>query len=150
MEVILLEKIHNLGELGDKVRVKAGYGRNYLAPSGKATPATPDKIAEFEARREELIKTQKGSLAAATLRAESFKDIKVTISRKAGSEGKLYGSVGAANIVEAVTEIGVDLSKSEVRLIGGPLRMTGEYKVDLHLHADVDAQVEVNVVPEEG
>lgn len=150
MEVILLEKIHNLGDLGDKVRVKGGYGRNYLVPNGKATPATPEKIAEFEAKRDELIMAQKESLGAATLRVASFKDVEISISRKAGSEGKLYGSVGAADIVEAVTAMGIDLSKNEVRLPNGPLRMTGEYEVKLHLHADIDAQLKVNVVPEEG
>lgn len=150
MEIILLEKIHNLGELGDQVRVKPGFGRNYLIPKGKAVPATPDNIAAFEARREELERKQRDALGKAEARAAALAAVSVTIARKAGEEGKLYGSVGTQDIAEAVTAAGFELSKQEVRLPDGPLRMTGEYEVEIHLHADIDSHVKVSVVPEQG
>lgn len=150
MEVILLEKIHNLGELGEQVRVKPGYGRNYLIPKGKAVPATPENISEFEARREELERVQRDALGRSEARAAALAEVTVTIARKAGEEGKLYGSVGTQDIADAVTAAGFELAKQEVRLPHGPFRMTGEYEVELQLHADVTGQVKVVVVPEEG
>ena len=149
MEVILLEKIHKLGDLGQQVRVKPGYGRNYLIPKGKAVPATPTNITEFEARRAELEKAQADAQGRASARAGEMANLAVSIARRAGSEGKLYGSVGTADIAEAVTASGVELLKQEVRLPAGPLRMVGEYKVDIQLHADVVAEITVNVVAEE-
>ncbi len=149
MEIILLEKVQNLGDLGDKVTVRPGYGRNYLIPKGKAVAATEDNVAEFERRRAELEKTQADALAAAQKRADALKDLTVSIARKAGDEGRLFGSVGTGDIAEAVTAAGLELHKQEVRLPEGPLRQAGEYDIVLHLHADVDASVTVTVVPEE-
>jgi large subunit ribosomal protein L9 len=149
MQVILLEKIHNLGELGDQVRVKPGYGRNYLIPKGKAVPATPDNISTFEARREELERVQRDALGKAQGRAAALASVSVSIARKAGEEGKLYGSVGTQDIAEAVTATGLDLAKQEVRLPDGPFRMTGEYEVEVHLHGDINSHVKVIVVAEE-
>lgn len=149
MEVILLEKVNKLGELGDKVRVKSGYGRNFLIPQNKAVPATADHLAEFEAKRAELEKAEKDSMAAAEKRAKSISDLTVTIARNAGEEGKLFGSVTNGDIAAAVTEAGVELEKREVRLPEGPLHEIGEYDIDLHLHVDVNTTVKVNVVAEE-
>ncbi len=149
MEIILLEKVQNLGDLGDKVTVRPGYGRNYLIPKGKAVAATEDNVAEFERHRAELEKTQADALAAAQKRADALKDLTVSIARKAGDEGRLFGSVGTGDIAEAVTAAGLELQKHEVRLPEGPLRQAGEYDIVLHLHADVDASVKVTVVPEE-
>jgi large subunit ribosomal protein L9 len=149
MEVILLEKIQKLGELGQQVQVKPGHGRNYLIPKGKAVPATPDNVAKFEARREELEKAQADAFGKAKIRAEKLQEITVTITKKAGAEGKLFGSVGTVDISEAVTATGEELNKHEVVLPDGALRMIGEYEVALHLHADVDVQVKVIVVAEE-
>lgn len=149
MEVILLEKVHKLGDLGDQVKVKAGFGRNYLIPSGKAVSATADNIAKFDARRSELEKQQQESLTAATARAEKMNAVSVSIARKAGAEGKLFGSVGTIDIAEAVTESGVELAKHEIRLPEGPIRSAGEYELNVQLHADVTATIKVIVVPEE-
>ncbi len=149
MEVILLEKVQNLGELGDKVTVRPGFGRNYLIPKGKAVAATEDNVAAFERRRAELEKTQAEALATAEMRADALRDVTVSIARKAGDEGRLFGSVGTGDIAEAVTAAGVELHKHEVRLPEGPLRQAGEYDIVLHLHADVDASVKVTVVPED-
>lgn len=149
MDVILLEKIHKLGELGQQVRVKPGYGRNYLIPNGKAIPATAANITEFETRRGELEKTQLDIQSQASVRSETMTDVSVTIARKVGSEGKLYGSVGTADIAEAVIATGIELSKHEVRLPEGPFRMIGEHKVDIQLHADVIVSITVIIVPEE-
>lgn len=149
MEVILLEKVHKLGELGDQVKVKPGFGRNYLIPSGKAVSATVDNIAKFDARRTELEKNQQESLTAATARAEKLNAVNISVARKAGAEGKLFGSVGTIDIADTVTESGVELAKHEIRLPDGPIRSTGEFEVDVHLHADVSAKIKVNVVAEE-
>ena len=149
MEVILLEKINKLGELGDQVRVKAGYGRNYLIPVGKAVSATPENVEKFESRRAELEKVQADAIVTAAARAEKMNVVEVTFARKAGEEGKLFGSVSAADIAEAVVAAGVDLAKNEVRLPDGPLRVLGEFEVATHLHADVDARIKVTVVAEE-
>ena len=149
MEVILLEKINKLGDLGDQVRVKAGYGRNYLIPIGKAVSVTPENVEKFESRRAELEKAQADALGTATARAEKMNVVEVTLARKAGEEGKLFGSVSAADIAEAVVAAGVELAKNEVRLPEGPLRALGEFEVVAHLHADVDARIKVTVVAEE-
>ena len=148
MEVILLEKIRRLGDLGDKVRVRAGFGRNYLIPQGKAVPATPENIAKLEAQRAELEKAQAEALAAANERAARLNDLTVTLRRKAGEEGKLYGSVSTADIAEAVTAMGIDLHKHEVRLPDGPFRSTGQFEVGLNLHADVDAKINLIIEAE--
>jgi len=148
--VILLDKVTGLGELGDKVTVKAGYGRNYLIPSGKAVPATKENLVEFEKRRAELEKQAAEKLAAAQERKTAVENLgSVTIAHKAGDEGKLFGSVGTSDIARACSEAGVEVKKAEVRLPEGPMRTTGEFEVVLHLHPDVNAVLKVIVVPEE-
>ena len=149
MEVILLEKVENLGSLGDRVRVRSGYGRNFLLPYGKAKPATPENIKYFEERAEELARAAAEALQAAEQRAEQLSGLTVTLRAKAGDEGKLFGSVGTADIADAVSRAGVEVHRSEVRLPNGPLRNCGEFDVELHLHTDVDAKVKVVVVAEE-
>lgn len=148
MEVILLEKVENLGALGDQVKVRPGYGRNFLIPSGKAVPATKDNIEQFEARRAELEKEAAEVLAAAEARKAQLEGLTITIARKAGDEGRLFGSVGTADIATAATEAGVELAKREVRLPQGPFHSTGEFEVDLHLHTDVDAVLKLTIVAE--
>ncbi len=149
MEVILLENIGNLGSLGDKVDVKAGFGRNYLIPQGKAVPATAEAIAEFEARRAELEAAAAQQLAGAEARAEAINALTlITISANAGEEGKLFGSIGTRDIADAVTAAGAEVDKSEVRLPEGALREIGEYEVAIQVHGDVTAMVNVAVVPE--
>ena len=146
MEVILLEKIANLGNLGDKVAVKAGYARNFLLPFGKATPATADNVAAFEARRAELEKIAAEKKAEAEARAAKLADLTVTIAANAGEEGKLFGSIGTRDIADAVTAAGVAIEKSEVRLPNGTIRQAGEYDVAVHLHTDVEATVKLIVI----
>jgi len=148
MEVILLEKVANLGALGTKVNVKPGYGRNFLIPQGKAVPATKANLEAFEARRAELERQEAETLAAAQARAEQLATLAVVIAAKSGDEGKLFGSVGTRDIAEAVTAAGVAVSKLEVRLPNGALRNTGEYKIALQLHSDVMAEVAVTIVAE--
>ncbi len=149
MEVILLEKIHNLGKLGDKVRVRPGYGRNYLIPRKMAVPATPDNITRFEAQRAELERTQQDALDAATARAARIGGLEVAVVAKAGAEGRLYGSVGAQDICDAVEALGHSLDKREVRLPNGPLRMLGRHDVTIHLHADIDTTITVVIGSED-
>lgn len=149
MEVILLEKINKLGVLGQQVRVKPGYGRNFLIPTGKAVAATRDNIEKFEARRAQLELEQANIFEKAKIRSESLSGLTVTLKRKAGTEGKLYGSVGTADIAGAVSESGMELSKHEVRLAEGPFRAVGEYEVSIALHADVNTTVRVVILPEE-
>lgn len=141
MEVILLEKVENLGNLGDRVNVKPGYGRNFLIPSGKATPATEEHIKAFEARRAELEKAAAGALEEAQARCDKLIDMHVTIKAKAGDEGKLFGSVGTADIAEAIVAAGVEVERSEVRLPEGAFRQVGEYQVQVHLHSDVNTEI---------
>lgn len=148
MEIILLQKVENLGNLGDRVKVRPGYGRNYLVPQGKATEATPVNIARFEARRAELEKAATDALTAAQGRARELTDLIVTLSAKAGGEGRLFGSVGAADIAEAVSAAGMELKKLEVRLPQGPIRQLGEYDVEVRLHSDVSTHIRVNVIAE--
>ena len=149
MEVILLEKIDRLGGLGDMVNVKAGYARNYLLPQGKAKLATPENVAEIEARRAELEKQAAEAVAAAEARRDKIAELAVTITAKSGTEGKLFGSVGNADIADAITAAGVAVEKREVRLPEGPIRLAGEYEIVLHLHADVDAVCKLTVIGEE-
>lgn len=149
MEVILLQKVANLGNIGDRVKVRSGYGRNFLLPQGKATLATADNVARFEARRAELEKAAREHLVSATERAEAMKDFKLTIQAKAGTEGKLFGSIGTADIAEACRKAGFQVERSEVRMPNGPLRTVGEHVVNLHLHADVDVHLPVTIVAEE-
>ena len=150
MDVILLEKIHKLGDLGDQVKVKSGFGRNYLIPSGKAVSATAENITKFEAKRAELEKQHQATQALANERAEKLNEASVSISRKASAEGKLYGSIGTIDIVEAVNQqINVEIVKHEVRLPEGPIRNVGEHKIIVQLHADVSSTITVSVVPEE-
>ncbi|HXY96049.1 MAG TPA: 50S ribosomal protein L9 [Steroidobacteraceae bacterium] len=149
MQVILLQKVANLGNIGDRVKVRSGYGRNFLLPQGKATLATPENVARFEARRAELEKAAREHLESASERAEAMKEFKLTISAKAGTEGKLFGSIGTADIAEACTKQGFKIERSEVRLPSGPLRTLGEHLVNLHLHADVDVPLAVSIVAEE-
>jgi large subunit ribosomal protein L9 len=148
MEVILLQKVDNLGSLGDRVRVRPGYGRNFLMPTGRAVPATKANVAAFEERRAELERQESDVLSAAQSRKEQIEALHVTIARKAGDEGRLFGSVGTADIAGAVTAAGVKLEKREVRLPNGPLHNLGEFEVTVHLHSDVNAMVKIAVVPE--
>jgi len=149
MEVILLQKVANLGNIGDRVKVRSGFGRNYLLPQGKATLATPDNIARFEARRAELERLAREQLSSAEERAVALKDFKLTIQAKAGTEGKLFGSIGTSDVAEACSRAGFKVERSEVRLPSGPLRSLGEHAVSLHLHADVDVPLHVTIVAEE-
>lgn len=148
MEIILLQKVKNLGNLGDRVKVKAGYSRNFLIPYGKAVPATAANIAEFEQRRAEFEAKAGEILAAAQARRERIEGQAVTIKANASTEGKLYGSVGPRDIAEAFTAAGMPLEKSEVIMGEGPIRKTGEFEVEVHLHADVYTTVKVVVQPE--
>ena len=150
MEVILLEKVENLGGLGDQVKVKSGYGRNYLIPSGKAAPVTPENVAKFEERRAELEKAAQEKRAGADARCSAVDGKSVTITAKAGTEGKLFGSVGTHEIAEIISSTaGVEVEKSEVRLPNGPIRQVGEYDIEIHLHSEVSATIKVVVVSEE-
>jgi large subunit ribosomal protein L9 len=145
MEVILLEKVENLGNLGDRVNVKSGYGRNFLIPGGKATPATEEHIKAFEARRAELEQAAAEQLAAAEARRDQLEGMRVTIKAKAGDEGKLFGSVGTSDIAEALTAAGIAIERHEVRLPQGVFRQIGEYPVGIHLHTDVNTEITVVV-----
>lgn len=151
MEVILLEKVANLGGLGEKVSVKSGFGRNFLIPKGKAVFASPENVRLFEERRAELEQQAAEKLAAAAARQAQIEGLSdgVTITHKAGEEGRLFGSVGTADIARACSEAGVEIEKSEVRLPEGPFRVAGDYTVTLHLHSDVDAALKVVIVGEE-
>ncbi len=148
MEIILLQKVANLGNIGDRVKVRSGYGRNFLLPQGKATLATADNIAKVESRRAELEKVANDELAAAQSRAAKVSGFKLSLPAKAGTEGKLFGSVGTADIAEALKSAGHEVARSEVRLSGGPIRHTGEHVVQLTFHADVVVDLTVTVVPE--
>ena len=149
MEVILLEKVTKLGELGDTVTVKPGYGRNFLIPQGKAVPATANNVAEFEARRAELEGVAAEAVAQAEVRAGRLAELgQIVITVVAGEEGKLFGSVGTRDIADAVTSAGVAMNKAEVRLPEGALREVGEYEIKVHLHTDVDAIVQLAIVAE--
>jgi large subunit ribosomal protein L9 len=145
----LLEKVQNLGGLGDRVRVRPGFARNFLIPGGKAVAATPANIAAFEERRAELERQQAEIVAAAQARAAKLEGLRVVVRRKAGEEGKLFGSVGPADVAEAITAAGVAVERGEVRLAGDSVRQTGEYEIEVQLHADVLAPITLSVEPEE-
>ncbi|MBR9910763.1 MAG: 50S ribosomal protein L9 [Gammaproteobacteria bacterium] len=148
MNVILLEKVGKLGTIGDQVSVKAGFGRNFLIPQGKAIPATAANVAEFEARRAELEAAAAEKKAVAEARAEKLKDLVVNIKANAGDEGKLFGSIGTRDLADAITAAGVEVSKSEVKLPEGTLREVGEFDVDVQLHAEVTCTVKIVVEAE--
>ena len=148
MQVILLEKVENLGGLGDNVKVRSGYGRNFLIPKGKATAATPANIARFEERRAELEKAAADALAAANARKAGLEGLSVTVAAKAGEEGKLFGSIGTGDIAHAVTATGQPVERHEVRLPEGPFRALGTFDVTLHLHSDVNATIKLIIVAE--
>ncbi|HLB85804.1 MAG TPA: 50S ribosomal protein L9 [Steroidobacteraceae bacterium] len=149
MEVILLQKIANLGDIGDRVKVKPGFGRNFLLPGGKATLATPENIAKFESRRAELEAKAASDLTSAKTRAAALEGFKLSLTAKAGNEGKLFGSIGTADIAEACQKAGHAIERAEVRLPGGPIRTVGEHVISLHLHSDIDIPVPLTVVAEE-
>lgn len=148
MDIILLDKVGRLGSIGDKVSVKAGYGRNFLLPQGKAVSATAKNIADFEVRRAGLEAVAAGKIAEATARAEKLAELTVTIAANAGDEGRLFGSIGTRDIADAITAAGVAVVKSEVRLPSGVLREVGQYDIDLQLHAEVIQAVKLVVVAE--
>ncbi|HKQ81229.1 MAG TPA: 50S ribosomal protein L9 [Steroidobacteraceae bacterium] len=149
MDVILLEKVANLGNIGERVKVKSGYGRNFLLPQGKATMATADNIAKFEARRAELEKQANDKLAEAQARAKKLEGFKLTLSAKAGSEGKLFGSVGTSDIAEGATRFGQSMSRAEVRLPNGPIRTAGDHVVQVQLHTDIVVELPVTILPQD-
>ncbi|MUL08410.1 50S ribosomal protein L9 [Aliivibrio fischeri] len=149
MQVILLDKIGNLGSLGDQVNVKAGYARNFLIPQGKAVMATKANVEMFETRRAELEANVAKQLAAAEARAEKVNALEVTIASKSGDEGKLFGSIGTRDIADAATAAGVEIAKSEVRLPEGALRTTGSFEVSIQLHSEVFATLKLEVVAAE-
>jgi large subunit ribosomal protein L9 len=148
MEVILLDNIGKLGDLGDKVTVKPGYGRNYLVPYGMAVPATKDNVEAFEAQRAELEAQAAERKAQAETRAAQLAEIELSLVAKAGDEGKLFGSIGPRDLAEAMAQAGIEVAKSEVRMPEGPIRQTGEYDIALQLHAEVTSSVRVVVVAE--
>lgn len=150
MEVILLENIENLGSLGDKVSVKSGFARNFLVPQGKAKVATAANLAEFEARRAELEKAAADALGGAQTRQQAIEALGVLeITAKVGSEGKLFGSIGNADIADTISAAGVAVEKREVRLPDGPIRTTGEHSIDIHVFTDVNCSVTISVIGEE-
>ena len=150
MQVILLQRIVNLGKLGDTVDVKPGYGRNYLIPQGKALPATTANIEKFDARRSELEAIEAEELASAQKRADSLRDVNVIMRAKTGEEGKLFGSIGTRDIADALTKSGLEVDRSEINLPEGTLRQVGEYHVTVQLHHDITAQILVTILSEDG
>jgi len=148
MEVILLEKVGKLGTIGDKVAVKAGFGRNYLVPQGKAIAATKANVADFEARRAELEAAAAEKKAAAEARAEKLNELAVTIEANSGDEGKLFGSIGTRDIANAISAAGAEVTKAEVKLPEGVLRELGEYQIDVQLHAEVTVAINLSVIQE--
>lgn len=149
MEIILLAKTRNLGNLGDRVKVKSGYGRNYLIPQGKALPASEANIKMFEERRAELERQAASEVDAANQRAAKLTELAaVTVTAKAGDEGKLFGSVGTRDIATAITDAGVEVKKAEVLMPNGPIRHTGDFVIEIQLHSDVRGEIKVSVVPE--
>lgn len=149
MQVILLQRVVNLGKLGETVDVKAGYGRNYLIPQGKALPATEANLAKFEARRAELEALEAEELSAANARAEALADVNVIMRAKSGDEGKLFGSIGARDIVDALTKSGLEVDRSEVKMPEGAFRQIGEYKVTIQLHHDISTDILVTILSED-
>ena len=149
MDVILLKKVGHLGGLGEKITIRSGYGRNYLIPQGFAVPATEGNLALFEERRAELEQHAAETYAISEERRSHLDGLTVTVVRKAGVEGRLFGSVGTADIVAAVQDLGFSLEKREIRLSGGAFRAAGEYEVPVYLHPEVNATLKLEVVPEE-
>ena len=149
MNVILLDKVENLGAIGDLVSVKPGYGRNFLLPQGKAALVTKENIAEFEARRVDLEKAAAVDMSAATARADLVDGMELVIPANVGSEGKLFGSVGPIDIAEAFAKVGVEVARSEIRMPDGPIHEVGDFTIGLHLHSEVNADVVVKVVADE-
>ena len=149
MKVILLDRVENLGAIGDLVSVKSGYGRNHLIPNGKAALATAKNIKELEKKKEELERRAAEQLEAAKSRGDLIKGMSLTVSANVESEGKLYGSVGPDDIVEAFEKVGVSVERSEIRKPDGPIREGGESEISLHFHSDVDIPVTLNVVSED-
>ena len=150
MQVILLQRIVNLGKLGETVDVKSGYGRNYLIPQGKALPATPANVEKFEARRAELEAIEAEELAAAQKRADALTDVNVIMRAKSGEDGKLFGSIGTRDIADALTKSGLEVDRAEVKLPEGTLGQVGEYNVDIQLHHDIFASILVTILSEDG
>lgn len=150
MQVILLQRVVNLGKLGETVDVKAGYGRNYLIPQGKALPANEANIAKFETRRAELEAQEAQELQEAQKRADALSDVNVIMRAKAGDEGKLFGSIGTRDISDALTASGLPVDRAEVKLPEGTLRQVGEYKVTIQLHHDITADILVTILSEDG
>lgn len=148
MNVILLQKVRNLGDLGDRVKVKAGFGRNFLLPQGMALPATEANIKVFETRRAELERNATDSLSAAQGRAQQLEGFKLTIKARAADEGKLYGSVGNFEVIEAFKAQGINVQKREITLPNGPIRQAGEHTILLQLHSDLEVPIRV-IVEEE-
>lgn len=148
MNIILLERVNNLGDLGDEVVVKPGFARNFLIPQGKAVQANEGNRAVFEERRAELEKAANEKLSAAQTRAEKLTDYVLTLVVKTGEEGRLYGSVGTQDIANALTAEGQEVARSEVRMPEGVIRIAGEYDISLQMHSDVTVDIKVNVVPE--
>jgi len=146
MDIILLEKVENLGNIGDRVKVRSGYGRNFLLPKGKATLATPENIAIFEARRAELERKQAGEIAAAQGRADQIKGLTLKLTANAGPGGKLFGSLGTIDIADACTAAGTPVERSEVRLPDGPIRTLGEHEIEIHVQSDVNVTIRVEVI----
>jgi large subunit ribosomal protein L9 len=146
MNVILLENVENLGSIGDLVKVKPGYGRNYLLPQGKAALATPENMKEIEARRAELEKAAAEELAAAKKRAGTIEGMELVIAANAGPEGKLFGSVGPIDIADAFEKVQVEVERSEIRMPEGPIQELGDFAVGVHLHPEVDVDIQVRVV----
>ena len=149
MNVILLDNVENLGSVGDLVKVKPGYGRNYLLPQGKAALATPENMKEIEARRAEFEKAAREELAAAKARAKSLEGVEVVVPANVGPEGKLFGSVGPIDIAAAFEAIQIEVERSEIRMPEGPIQEVGEYQIGVHLHPEVDTEITVRVVAEE-
>ncbi len=150
MQIILLQRIVNLGKLGETVDVKPGYGRNFLIPLGKALPATKLNIEKFEARRAELEAEEAKEVSVAQERADALTDVNVIMRAKSGDEGKLFGSIGTRDIAEALTNSGLEVDRAEIKLPEGTLRQVGEYSVDIQLHHDVTATILVTILSEDG
>jgi large subunit ribosomal protein L9 len=149
MDVILLDTVENLGNIGDLVQVKPGYGRNYLLPQGKAALATKQNLAEFESRRADLEKAAAEEVAAAKARATLIEGMNLVIPANVGSEGKLFGSVGPIDVAEAFEKVGVEVSRAEVRMPDGPVHEVGDFTIGVHLHSDVNVEINLKVVAEE-
>lgn len=149
MEIILLQKVANLGNIGDRVKVKSGYGRNFLLPQGRATLATASNVAKFEARRAEFEKIARDEIEAAQARAKTLEGFTLTLTAKAGGEGKLFGSIGTGDIAEAAKKAGRQIERAEVRMPNGPIRLAGEHVVQIHLHSDITVDLQVVIVGEE-